>query len=173
MDKMDYPKGLIRYSSGNGIVQRLSAAQIIKRISRPRVWIYCSLLLLVCSVFTFSLMERKSFSVDVIKDRGSLAREVGRGEIENVYRLQIMNSLEQPQRFTVSVSGLPDLRISSDVQLAVAAVGIGTLPVRLTLPPEVAAHHRGETLPVAIEVQASSGNGQQIKREKTTFYVLP
>ncbi len=173
MDKMDYPKGLISYTSGNGIVQQLSVAQIVRRISRPRVWIYCSLLLLVCSVFTFSLMTRKSFSVDVIKDRGSLAREVGRGEIENVYRLQIMNVLEQKQRFTVSVKEPSELRISSDSQLSVAAVGIGTLPVILTLPAEVAARYRGMTLPVVFEVRASSGNGQEIKQEKSTFYVLP
>jgi len=173
MHKMDYPKGLIRYTSGNGIVQQLGARQIIGRISRPRVWIYCSLLLLVCGAFTFSLMTRKSFSVDVIKDRGSLAREVGPGEIENVYRMQIMNGLEEKQRFTISVSGLAGLRISSDTQLAVDAVGIGSLPIRLTLPPEVSALYRGKTLPVVFEVQTSAGSGHESKQEKSTFYVLP
>ncbi|HPW07328.1 MAG: cytochrome c oxidase accessory protein CcoG [Rhodoferax sp.] len=173
MEKMDYPKGLIRYTSGNGIMQQLSAQQIIKRISRPRVWIYCTLLCLVCSVFTFSLVTRKSFSVDIIKDRGSLAREVGQGEIENVYRMQIMNGLEEKQRFTVSVSGIPNLRISSDAQFEVPAVGIGSLPIRLTLPSEVAALYRGRTLSVVFEVQASAGTGQEIRQEKSAFYVLP
>jgi cytochrome c oxidase accessory protein FixG len=173
MAKMDYPTGLIRYTSGNGIKQRLSARQIIKRISRPRVWIYCTLLCLVCSVFTFSLVTRKSFSVDVIKDRGSLAREVGQGDIENVYRLQIMNGLEERQRFTVSVSGVPNLRISSDAQLAVEAIGIGSLPIRLTLPSEVAERYRGKTLPLVFQVQTSAGTGQEIRQEKSTFYVLP
>jgi hypothetical protein len=80
-----------------------SAQQIIKRISRPRVWIYGARCFAWCAVsFTFSLVTRKSFSVDVIKDRGSLAREVGQGEIENVYRMQIMNGLEEKQRFTAS-----------------------------------------------------------------------
>ncbi len=173
MDKMDYPKGLIRYTSGNGIIQQLSARQIIRRISRPRVWIYCTLLSLACCAFTFSLVTRKSFSVDVIKDRGTLAREVGQGEIENVYRMQIMNGLEEKQRFTVSVSGLPNLRISSDAQLEVQAVGIGSLPIRLTLPPQVAALYRGKTLPVVFEVQTSAGKEQEIRQEKSTFYVLP
>ena len=173
MLKMDYPKGLIRYTSGNGLVQGLNARQIIRRVNRPRVWIYGALLLLVCCAFTYNLTTRTSFSVDVIKDRGALAREVGQGEIENVYRLQIMNGLEQAQRYTVSVNGLPGLRISSDPQLEVQAVGIASLPIRLTLPPELAAKSRGKTLPIVFEVQNSFNGRAESRQEKSTFYVLP
>ena len=173
MLKMDYPKGLIRYTSGNGLVQGLNARQIIRRVNRPRVWIYGALLLLVCCAFTYNLTTRTSFSVDVIKDRGALAREVGQGEIENVYRLQIMNGLEQAQRYTVSVNGLPGLRISSDPQLEVQAVGIASLPIRLTLPPELAAKRRGKTLPIVFEVQNSVNGRAESRQEKSTFYVLP
>jgi cytochrome c oxidase accessory protein FixG len=173
MLKMDYPKGLIRYTSGNGLVQGLNARQIIRRVNRPRVWIYGALLVLVCSAFAYNLTTRLSFSVDVIKDRGALAREVGPGEIENVYRLQIMNGLEQAQRYTVSVNGLPGLRISSDPQLEVQAVGIASLPIRLTLPPELAAQSRGKTLPIVFEVQTSVDGRAESRQEKSTFYVLP
>jgi cytochrome c oxidase accessory protein FixG len=173
MLKMDYPKGLIRYTSGNGLVQGLNARQIIRRVNRPRVWIYGALLLLVCGAFAYNLTTRSSFSVDVIKDRGALAREVGQGEIENVYRLQIMNGLEQAQHYTVSVNGLPGLRISSDPQLEVQAVGIASLPIRLTLPPELAAKSRGKTLPIVFEVQTSVDDRAESRLEKSTFYVLP
>jgi cytochrome c oxidase accessory protein FixG len=173
MLKMDYPKGLIRYTSGHGVAQQLTAGQIIKRISRPRVWIYCGLLLVVCSALVFSLSTRKSFSVDVIKDRGSLAREVGRGDIENVYRLQVMNGLEQAQHYNVSVSGLLGLRVSSDAQLNVDATGIASLPIRLTLPAEVAAQYRGKTLPIDFVVHTAVGERDESTHEKSTFYVLP
>ncbi len=173
MQKMEYPKGLIRYTSGNGIAQQLTTGQIVRRINRPRVWIYCSLLLLVCSALVFSLSMRKSFSVDVIKDRGSLAREVGRGVIENVYRLQIMNGLEQSQRYSVNVSGLPGLNVSSNAQLAVDPIGIASLPIRLTLPAEVADLHRGKTLSFDFVVHTSVGERAESRHEKSTFYVLP
>jgi cytochrome c oxidase accessory protein FixG len=173
MQKMDYPKGLIRYTSGNGMKQQRGARQIIRRISRPRVWIYGALLLLVCTAFAYNLTTRKSFSVDVIKDRGSLAREVGAGDIENVYRLQIMNGLEQAQHYSVSVRGLAGLRISSDAQLAVQSVAIASLPVRLTLPPEAAAAYRGKTLPIVFEVQTTADGRSEVRHEKSTFYVLP
>ena len=173
MLKMNYPKGLIHYTSGNGVAQQLTARQIIARISRPRVWIYGTLLLLVCSVFAFSLATRKSFSVDVIKDRGSLAREVAGGQIENVYRIQIMNGLEHQQRYTVSVNGLAGVRIASDAQVVVDAVGIGSLPIRLTLPVEVAALHRGKILPIDFVVHTTVGEMDESRQEKSTFYVLP
>lgn len=173
MLKMNYPKGLIHYTSGNGVAQQLTARQIITRISRPRVWIYGTLLLLVCSVFAFSLATRKSFSVDVIKDRSSLAREVAGGQIENVYRIQIMNGLEHQQRYTVSVNGLTGVRIASDAQVVVDAVGIGSLPIRLTLPAEVAALHRGKILPIDFVVHTTVGETDESRQEKSTFYVLP
>jgi polyferredoxin len=137
------------------------------------VWIYCGLLLVVCSALVFSLSTRKSFSVDVIKDRGSLAREVGRGDIENVYRLQVMNGLEQAQHYNVSVSGLLGLRVSSDAQLNVDATGIASLPIRLTLPAEVAAQYRGKTLPIDFVVHTAVGERDESTHEKSTFYVLP
>jgi cytochrome c oxidase accessory protein FixG len=173
MQKMDYPKGLIRYTSGNGLLQQKTSGQIIKRIARPRVLIYGALLLVVCFAFAYNLSTRKSFSVVVIKDRGSLAREVGQGEIENVYRLQIMNGLEQAQHFSIGVQGMAELRISSEAQLTVPSVGIASLPIRLTLAPEVATRHRGKTLPIEFEVQSLVDGRTEIRQEKSTFYVLP
>jgi len=173
MQKMDYPQGLIRYTSGRGLAQQLKPAQIVRRVSRPRVWIYACLLLLLGALLLQSLGTRKRFSVDVMKDRGALAREVGRGDMENVYRLQLMNGLEQAQHYRISVSGLPGLRMASDALLTVDAVGIAALPVRLTLPAEVAAQYRGKTLPIHFDVQAADAPPGESAHEKSTFYVLP
>jgi polyferredoxin len=41
--------------------------------------------------------------MDVIRDRASIAREIDDGRIENVYRLQIMNTLEVPRRFRLDL----------------------------------------------------------------------
>jgi cytochrome c oxidase accessory protein FixG len=171
MAKMDYPKGLIRYSSGNGMSQQLSPVQMVQRVGRTRVWVYGALLLVVGGALVLSLATRKGFSVDVMKDRGTLAREVERGAIENVYRLQVMNTLEQPQNFRASVSGLPDLQMVTDPQLTVEATGIGSLALRLSLPAEAAQARRGQTLPIVITVQARL-DGKDIQvQEKSTFYV--
>ena len=48
----------------------------------------------------------RPLKVDVVRDRMTLARLVGEGRVENVYRLQLMNATEQPQRYRVTVQGL-------------------------------------------------------------------
>ena len=171
MHKMDYPKGLIRYSSGNGMEQQLKPSQLVQRVGRPRVWIYGALLLVVGTVFTVSLSTRTGFAFDVLKDRGTLAREVGNGMIENVYRMQVMNGLEQPQKYRASVQGLAGLQMVTDATLAVEATGIASLPVRLTLPPEVAQNYRGQTLPIVFTVQTLVDGREIQAHEKSTFYV--
>jgi cytochrome c oxidase accessory protein FixG len=171
MLKMDYPQGLIRYSSGNGMEQQLGASQLVRRVGRPRVWIYGALLLLVGTVFTVSLSTRTGLAVDVMKDRGTLAREVDRGMIENVYRLQVMNGLEQSQRYRANVRGVAGLQMATDATLMVEPTGIASLAVRLTLPPEVAQNYRGQTLPIVFTVQTLVDGREAHTEEKSTFYV--
>jgi cytochrome c oxidase accessory protein FixG len=171
MTKMNYPLGLIRYSSGNGIAQKLSTPQIVQRVNRPRVWIYGVLLLAVGSLFVFNLSTRKGFSVDVMKDRGTLAREVERGAIENVYRMQVMNGLEHPQQYHATVRGLPGLQLASAPDLAVEANGINSLAIRLSLPQAAAESLRGQTLPIVFEVQTEVNGRVVSTEEKSTFYV--
>jgi polyferredoxin len=84
MDKMAYPRGLIRYTteSADGLYPE---SAILSRLRRPRVVLY-SLLLLVASgaaIISFSL--RKPFKVDVMRDRASLVQETSEGLLENSY----------------------------------------------------------------------------------------
>jgi polyferredoxin len=171
MGKMGYPAGLIRYSSGSGIEQGLNNRQMVGRVVRPRVLIYGVLLLATSAVFVTSLSMRRGFSVDVIKDRGTQARVVEQGTIENVYRLQIMNGTEGTQDYALSVSGLPGLAIATPAQLSVAPTGIGVLPVRLTLPANVAADLQGRSNPIVFEVRALTDTSERVAREKSTFFV--
>lgn len=171
MGKMGYPLGLIRYSSGNGMAQASTSKQLIARVWRPRVVIYGVLLLVVSTVFVVSLSMRKGFSVDVIKDRAALARVVGSGYIENVYRLQITNGTEQTQHYSVRASGLPGLAVATPTELSVEATGIGSLPVRLTLTPEAAHAYRGRANPIVFEIQTHQSGDVKTIAEKSIFFV--
>ncbi|MFT0533481.1 cytochrome c oxidase accessory protein CcoG [Castellaniella hirudinis] len=111
MDKMGYERGLIRYTSGNAITQRLTQPQVRKRMLRPRVLAYSALLGIIALGFVFSLATRTTLRVDVIRDRGALGREVAGGQIENVYRLQIINSSEAPIDLELSANGVPGLTL--------------------------------------------------------------
>ena len=138
MDKMNYPRGLIRNSTQNGLEQNLSRSQMFRRILRPRVLLYTAVLAILSVGMLWSLLARPLFKVDVVRDRGAIARMVGQGQIENVYRLQIMNATEHGQKYTLAVTGIEGARIVSDAQVVVDAASARWLPVRVQAPPGAA-----------------------------------
>jgi cytochrome c oxidase accessory protein FixG len=111
MDKLDYPKGLIRYTSERAVVEKLPQKNVLRRILRPRVIVYAAILLGLSSVFLGSLMERTPLRMDIMRDRGALAREVNGEMIENVFRLQLMNASEHPLQVSLKASGLPEIKL--------------------------------------------------------------
>jgi hypothetical protein len=154
--------------------QQRGARQIIRRISRPRgLDLWCIAYVGVHCVRLQPDNAQEFFQWTLSKTVAHWHVKLEQGDIENVYRLQIMNGLEQAQRYSVSVRGLAGLRISSDAQLAVQSVAIASLPVRLTLAPEAAAAYRGKTLPIVFEVQTTADGRSEVRHEKSTFYVLP
>ncbi|MFN3296287.1 cytochrome c oxidase accessory protein CcoG [Caldimonas sp.] len=173
MDKMNYPRGLIRYSTQNGMAQGWTRAQMFRRVLRPRVLVYTAILALISAAFVGSLVLRSPFKVDVIRDRGALARIVEDGYIENVYRLQIMNALEQPQRYRVSVSGLEGLRVVSEPQIEVDSAAARWLAVRVQLPPHHAEPLRGRSSPIEFRIDrlAQGDEPERSVNERSTFLV--
>lgn len=144
MDKMDYPRGLIKFStlSSTGLseaslgdIPEGSATQeVAHKILRPRVLMYGGFLLLLCVGFVVSLSLRNSFMVDVIRDRGVMSRITSEGAIENVYRLQVTNATENSQAYHISVTGLDGLSISSNDTFTVKPASERMVPVSLQVP---------------------------------------
>jgi polyferredoxin len=67
--------------------------------------------------------------MDVIRYRGSLGREVEDGMIENVYRLQIMNTDEAPHRYKLTVEGIPSIHIQGGNEVALSSTESRAVPV--------------------------------------------
>jgi cytochrome c oxidase accessory protein FixG len=174
MDKMQYPRGLIRYATQNGLQKHLSRTQVIARVLRPRVLVYSGVLVLICAALLTSLFMRTPFKVDVVRDRGALARQVEAGWVENVYRLQIMNATENTQRYRVTAAGLPGLRTDLAGDIAVEPAQARWVPVAVRVPPEAAAQAGAGVHPIAFTIQRLEGEGGDTLRqvnEKTTFMV--
>ncbi len=114
MDKMGYERGLVKYSTQNAITNKWSHNQMLQRIMRPRVLIYTAILWLIIIGLIASLWFRTPFRVNVVRDRGVMARITDDGMLENVYRLQIMNATESIQNYQLSVSGLKNLELEAE-----------------------------------------------------------
>jgi len=114
MDKMGYARGLVKYSTQNAIANHWSHKQMLRRILRPRVILYASILALLVVALITSLWVRTPFRVNVVRDRGVMARLSDDGKLENVYRLQIMNGTEETQHYRLNVTGIKDLEIEAE-----------------------------------------------------------
>ncbi|MCW5642197.1 MAG: cytochrome c oxidase accessory protein CcoG [Rhodoferax sp.] len=136
MDKMGYARGLVKYSTQNAVKQHWSRPEILRHVLRPRVLLYTGILLAIVIAMAVSLVLRSPFKVDVVRDRGTLARIVSGGKIENVFRLQVMNATEAKQDYRISVTGLDGVVLASDEQFSVAATESRWIAVRVQLPYE-------------------------------------
>lgn len=134
MDKMRYPKGLIRFSTQNGVAQHWTQSQILRRVLRPRVLIYSAVLVALCVGMMASLVTRTPLKVDVVRDRAALSRIVAGGKLENIYRLQIMNATEGPQRYHISARGIEGLEVASEADVDIGPAESRWVAVRLQVP---------------------------------------
>jgi len=174
MDKMQYPKGLIRYATQNGLERHLPRGEVIRRVLRPRVLVYTGVLLLLCGALLASLLTRLPFKVDVVRDRGALARLVDDGWIENVYRLQIMNATEQVQTYRVRASGLPGLTTDLQGDIRIEPAQARWVPVAVRVPPEVAVDAGAGARRIDFTIERVAGaDGERARTliEKSTFMV--
>ncbi|WP_424894781.1 cytochrome c oxidase accessory protein CcoG [Tepidimonas sp. HKU79] len=165
MEKMGYPKGLVKYSTQNGMANHWSRAQMIRRAFRPRVLIYSAILLTIVAALGVSLWMRVPLKVDVIRDRGALARMVEMGRIENVYRVQFMNASESERELQVAVEGLPGVTLASDPVVHLLPTEVRSVPVRVQVPPGL----QPGSHPIVMTFRTADGSIAM--REKTTFLI--
>lgn len=173
MGKMNYPRGLIRYATENGMANNWSRAKMWQRVFRPRVLVYGFVLMLIVVAFGVSLMLRSPFRVDVVRDRNTLARMVEDGRIENVYRLQVMNVTESLQHYTVSIKGLDGATVETHGATDLGPAESKWIAASVQVPPEVAQKLGPGAHKVEFEVhQVPHGTvPEAVVRERTTFMV--
>jgi cytochrome c oxidase accessory protein FixG len=134
MDKMGYPRGLVRYTTQNAMDNQWTSKQMVKRLLRPRVQIYTLVLGAIVLGLLVSLSLRNPFKVDVDRDRSTLSRITENGTLENVYRLQIMNASEQLQTYRLLVRGLPQLNITTNTEVVVEPAQARWVVLRADVP---------------------------------------
>lgn len=131
MEKLGRPRELIRYTTENRL------AGITTGILRPRVFIYAALIIGMLVAVGWGLVNRNVIALDVIRDRSSLFRDSGDGNIENLFRLRIMNKDDTAHVFQVDIEGLEGATI--DMDSAIPPVESGTIHdhiIRIKIDPE-------------------------------------
>jgi cytochrome c oxidase accessory protein FixG len=130
MDKMGYPRGLVRYATER------SLAKGKMNIIRPRLIIYGILLFGISTLFVYLLATRIPFQLDVIRDRAHLYQETSEGLIKNSYLLKLMNMSQKKEVYILSVTSPIDIKYKGSDNIEVKAGQIANIPVALTVSPE-------------------------------------
>ena len=125
MQKVGKPRGLIRYSTTHAL------EGVPTRALRPRVLVYTGVLCAIALAASASLYLRVPLKVDVIRDRAAISREVEGGQIENVYRLQIMNTAERERAFEIAAAGPVTLQLASEPRVTLGPADSRMVPVRV------------------------------------------
>jgi len=112
MDRMQYPRGLIRYATLNEL-QGISG----NALRRPKAWLYGGALLIISVLMLAFMLEREPVRMDVIRDRGPLYSELADGSVENVFNVFVRNTSGDEQNFWLGIEGLAQASMIPDRSL--------------------------------------------------------
>jgi cytochrome c oxidase accessory protein FixG len=161
MDKMEYPRGLIRYTTENAEKGKHT------RVLRPRIFIYALLLLALISGTVWSMTHRTPLRADLIRDRNALYRELPDGKVENVYTLKITNMSSTAREFRLSADpgSLAEIELSRPLQLG--AEEVSGFPVRIHLP-----RSAGEGVQ-SLQLQLIATDDPSVSKTLDARFILP
>jgi cytochrome c oxidase accessory protein FixG len=162
MDKMNYPRGLVRYSTQAAIDGKAT------HVLRPRTIIYATLLTVLVCGFGYAVTHRNPVDLDVLRDRNALYRELNDGRIENVYTVRIINKDTRPHEFALLVEDLPGAQIDSEQPTyRVGGAEVRSVAVRVRMPP--GAVHGGHD----VELKAVAVDAPGIEVEAKARFFAP
>jgi cytochrome c oxidase accessory protein FixG len=158
MDRMNYPRGLVRYTTQNAVDNTPT------HVLRPRTIIYGSLLLALIIGFGVAVANRDLVEVDVLRDRNALYRPLADGMIENVYTVRFINKDTEPHALRVQAQGIAGLTVDTDREVqSVGAGEVVSAAVRIRAP--AGAVSGGRT----IQILVKSDDGEIEARSEARF----
>lgn len=125
MEKMQYPKGLIRFTSEDELQTGHT------KFLRPRVFGYSLAVAAMISAFAYVIYIRDPLSVDIIRDRGARLYRVSGSKIQNVYTLKINNMDQKDHKYDIRVDGDYPFAIKRYRPVTIEAGEIFTIPIRI------------------------------------------
>jgi cytochrome c oxidase accessory protein FixG len=161
MDKMEYPRGLIRYTTEHTLKHKT------KHVIRPRIIIYGVLLIAILGGTIWSMTHRVPLRADLIGDRNALYRELPGNLVENVYTLKITNMDNAPHRYDMRVLNNDAVEIDMDKPLSLQAEEVLGVSVRLRIP-----RSAGQGVQT-LDIEFQSQDDPSIRIETTAKALMP
>ena len=161
MEKMDYKKGLISYTTEHRMQSKES------HVFRPRILVYGALLLVLISGLVYSINNRVLLRADLLRDRNALYRELPGDLIENVYTLKLINMDFVTRRYKVEVMNQEDIQLFISPDPVLEPEEVGNFIVRMQAPVDAG---RGS---LKVDVRFSTVEEPVIERTVSARFLMP
>ena len=123
--------------------------------------VYTGVLTALLALMVSLIVLRTPVILDVIRDRNTLYRDVGRQGIENNYTIRVINKHNEDHEYELSVSGIDGIAIRQDTRFSLSGESVHTLPVSVTVPHEYASG--GHV--IEFRLDATDGSGISMTEE--------
>jgi cytochrome c oxidase accessory protein FixG len=161
MEKLDKPKGLIRYTTEN----ELAGGKI--HLMRPRLFGYSAAVFAMMGMLAFTIYDRTPFQLDIERDRGRLYQMTVNDTVQNSYTLKLINMSQEPKSYSLSVEGLDGLNIIGKTDFDLDVNQLKEVSINLEIDPEVTKTKASKT---NIEfIISETATGEEITREESRF----
>ncbi|MEJ2004396.1 MAG: cytochrome c oxidase accessory protein CcoG [Cyclobacteriaceae bacterium] len=159
MDKVNRPRGLIRYASYDSIAEGKTT------LFNTRVKAYSVVLILLLGVFGFSLMNRSDVETTILKVPGQLYQKQENGMISNLFNIQFVNKTSEKMEIELEVRGIDGAEIEKvgGGGLAIEANDLGEGIYFISAPQD---NLTGMQTSLTVIVY---GNGEEIETRKIKF----
>ena len=146
MDKIDLPRGLIRYDTANHMAAKVKGGKEKFRFLRPRTFYYSFILVFVGCIMLYTLIARTPVELHILHDRNPVFVQLSSGEIRNGYTVKILNKTHDHKIYALRVEGLENAYIdvksagnvtADNMYVAADSVGSYHINVRADVTPAI------------------------------------
>ncbi len=161
MKKVGRPARLIGYDTDDNAARRKIGEAPHVRLVRPRTMLYAVLIAVIGAVMIFGLAMRRTFDVDVLRDRTPPYVQLSDGGVRNAYTVKIINRTNDVRTYQVSIDGTPGATLSavgergsSQGTLLVEVKGDDVRSVRvfITMPAELVMTRASGAAPISVNI---------------------
>ena len=160
MDKINKPRGLIRYDSFNGIISGKN------NIFNPRIIGYISVFIVLIGFLSFLLASRKPIEATILRTPGTLYQELVEDHITNMYNIKVVNKSYEKRNITLRLISPSNGEIRMVTKLILDEDDLSESVIFIDIPKSVISSTK---VPIIIEV-LSDGNPIEIYE---TAFVAP
>lgn len=165
MDKIDKPRGLIRYAS----LEEFEGKVLPPMFKRPRVIVYAGIMAVAAGVLLYGLATIAPLKLNVLHERAPLFVMLSDGSIQNKLIVKVVNKTDKPMKVKLSAAGIDGMQVDGVEDLLLVESGtVGSTTILVKVP---RAFLKGENTP--LRVKAEDADHPEVYQNYASMFIGP